>query len=203
METILIVIHLLVVLALVGVVLLQRSEGGGLGIGGGSGFMTARGAANALTRTTAILAVAFFATSLALSLIARYGERQTDILDRIPAQTGPQVPGDSRPGSGGVLDQLGGPSTPAAPAEEPAEPAAQPTAPAAPAAPTDVPSDTPAPDAPATNDGAAAPSGAETPPASAAPGITPPAETPEPETPAAPDNSPVIPGTTPQAPSGQ
>ncbi|TIT37225.1 MAG: preprotein translocase subunit SecG, partial [Mesorhizobium sp.] len=53
METVLIVIHLMVVLALVGVVLLQRSEGGGLGIGGGSGFMTARGAANALTRATA------------------------------------------------------------------------------------------------------------------------------------------------------
>ena len=82
MQTILIVIHLMVVLALVGVVLLQRSEGGGLGIGGGSGFMTARGAANALTRTTGILAMAFFATSLALSILARYGERPTDILDR-------------------------------------------------------------------------------------------------------------------------
>lgn len=84
MQTIVIVIHLLVVVALVGVVLLQRSEGGGLGIGGGSGFMTARGAANALTRTTAILAAAFFATSLALSLLARYGERPIDILDRLP-----------------------------------------------------------------------------------------------------------------------
>ena len=82
METVLIVIHLMVVLALVGVVLLQRSEGGGLGIGGGSGFMTARGAANALTRATAILAIAFFATSLALSIIARYGEQPIDILDR-------------------------------------------------------------------------------------------------------------------------
>ena len=71
MQTVLIVIHLMVVLALVGVVLLQRSEGGGLGIGGGSGFMTARGAANALTRTTGILAIAFFATSLALSILAR------------------------------------------------------------------------------------------------------------------------------------
>ena len=86
METVLIVIHLIVVLALVGVVLLQRSEGGGLGIGGGSGFMTARGAANALTRTTAILATAFFVTSLALSILARYGERPADILDRVPAQ---------------------------------------------------------------------------------------------------------------------
>jgi preprotein translocase subunit SecG len=91
MQTILIVIHLLVVLALVGVVLLQRSEGGGLGIGGGSGFMTARGAANALTRATAFLAVAFFATSLSLSILARYGERPTDILDRVP-QGGQQVP---------------------------------------------------------------------------------------------------------------
>ena len=84
METVIIVIHLMVVLALVGVVLLQRSEGGGLGIGGGSGFMTARGAANALTRATAILAVAFFATSLGLSIIARYGAQPIDILDRVP-----------------------------------------------------------------------------------------------------------------------
>ena len=84
MQTVLIVIHLMVVLALVGVVLLQRSEGGGLGIGGGSGFMTARGAANALTRATGILAIAFFATSLGLSLLARYGEQPIDILDRVP-----------------------------------------------------------------------------------------------------------------------
>ena len=129
METVLIVIHLMVVLALVGVVLLQRSEGGGLGIGGGSGFMTARGAANALTRTTGILAIAFFATSLALSIMARYGERPIDILDRAPA-TGEQQPGT---GGKGVLDQLGGPAAPTAP--NPADPATQP-APARPAAPT-------------------------------------------------------------------
>lgn len=110
MQTVIIVIHLMVVLALVGVVLLQRSEGGGLGIGGGSGFMTARGAANALTRTTAILAVAFFATSLALSIIARYSARPTDILDRVPGQT-EQAPGT---GGAGVLDQLGGSATPPA-----------------------------------------------------------------------------------------
>lgn len=103
METILIVIHLMIVIALVGVVLLQRSEGGGLGIGGGSGFMTARGASNALTRTTAILAAAFFVTSLGLSILARYGERPIDILDRPPAQ------GEQEGGAGaGVLDQLGG-----------------------------------------------------------------------------------------------
>ncbi len=118
METVLIVIHLMVVLALVGVVLLQRSEGGGLGIGGGSGFMTARGAANTMTRATAILAAAFFATSLALSLLARYGDQPTDIFDRIPASTQQGAP----TGSGGVLDQLGGgDAAPAAPAE-PAQP---------------------------------------------------------------------------------
>ena len=104
MQTVLIVIHLMVVLALVGVVLLQRSEGGGLGIGGGSGFMTARGAANALTRATAILAAAFFVTSLTLSVIARYGEKPIDILDRVPASDG---------AGKGVLNQLPGTTTPA------------------------------------------------------------------------------------------
>ncbi|MBL8584191.1 MAG: preprotein translocase subunit SecG [Rhizobiaceae bacterium] len=134
MQTILIVIHLMIVLALVGVVLLQRSEGGGLGIGGGSGFMTARGAANALTRATAILAAAFFVTSLGLSLIARYGEQPLDILDRLPAS---QTQTGTGSGSGGVLDQLGGSTTtPAAPATEaPAAPSADTPAPAAPAAP--------------------------------------------------------------------
>ncbi|MCO5085037.1 MAG: preprotein translocase subunit SecG [Rhizobiaceae bacterium] len=134
MQTVLIVIHLMVVLALVGVVLLQRSEGGGLGIGGGSGFMTARGAANALTRTTGILAIAFFATSLALSILARYGERPTDILDRVPSQS------EQAPGGAGVLDQLGGgTTTPAAPApsESTTAPAAggEQTAPATPSQP--------------------------------------------------------------------
>lgn len=120
MQTIIIVIHLIVVVALVGVVLLQRSEGGGLGIGGGSGFMTARGASNALTRTTAFLAVAFFATSLTLSIIARYGAQPVDILDRIPASGGTEQSGDG----GGILDQLGGSETPSeSPApEEPAVP---------------------------------------------------------------------------------
>jgi preprotein translocase subunit SecG len=113
METVLIVIHLMVVLALVGVVLLQRSEGGGLGIGGGSGFMTARGAANALTRATAILAAAFFVTSLTLSILARYSEKPIDILDRVPADSG-----------NGVLNQLPGTTAPAPPSGN--------TAPAAP-----------------------------------------------------------------------
>lgn len=118
MQNVLIVIHLLIVLALVGVVLVQRSEGGGLGIGGGSGFMSARGTANALTRVTAILATIFFITSLGLGLLARYESRPTDILDRLPATQGQ---------GNGILDTLGPAST--APAtEQPAAPAADPTA---------------------------------------------------------------------------
>jgi preprotein translocase subunit SecG len=146
METVIIVIHLMVVLALVGVVLLQRSEGGGLGIGGGSGFMTARGAANALTRATAILAAAFFVTSLGLSLIARYGAQPIDILDRVPP---------AGQGQGGVLDQLGGTDVPAPPATTPptsggtATPPADAAAPSAPAAPEAAPANPPAAAAPA------------------------------------------------------
>ncbi|HWD13534.1 preprotein translocase subunit SecG [Pseudochrobactrum sp. sp1633] len=119
MQTVLIVIHLLIVLALVGVVLIQRSEGGGLGIGGGSGFMTARGAANALTRTTALLGAGFFATSLILGIMAMNGERPTDILNRIPAASGSQT---APAGGNGILDQLGGGTT--TPETAPAQPAA-------------------------------------------------------------------------------
>ena len=123
MQTILIVIHLMIVIALVTVVLMQRSEGGGLGIGGGSNFAAARGTGNLLTKVTAGLAVAFFATSLSLSLLARYGAQPTDIFDRMP------VPGQEQtaPGAGGVLDQLGGDDTPAPPSET--EPSGQPQVP--------------------------------------------------------------------------
>ncbi len=72
MTTVLLLIHLFVTIALIGVVLIQRSEGGGLGIGTAQGmgsFMTGRGTANLLTRTTAILAVIFFALSLALAVL--------------------------------------------------------------------------------------------------------------------------------------
>ena len=70
MHTVVIVIHLMLVLALIGAVLLQKSEGGGLGIGSTGGFMTSRGSANVLTRATAVLAGGFFATSLILSILA-------------------------------------------------------------------------------------------------------------------------------------
>ena len=61
MHTVVIVIHLMLVLAMIGAVLLQKSEGGGLGIGSSGGFMSSRGTANVLTRATAILAGGFFA----------------------------------------------------------------------------------------------------------------------------------------------
>ncbi|MGO4351112.1 preprotein translocase subunit SecG [Rhizobium sp. RAF36] len=157
MQTVLIVIHLMIVLALVGVVLIQRSEGGGLGIGGGSGFMSARGTANALTRTTAILATLFFITSLGLGILTRYQGNPTDILNRIPATSG---------AGNGILDSLGGGAA-KPPANQPASNgvpngAAAP-APAAPAAPA------PAASAPA----ATAPAPAATAPAASAPAAAP------------------------------
>jgi preprotein translocase subunit SecG len=105
MIDVLLIVHLLLALAMIGVVLLQRSEGGALGIGGGggggmSGFLTGRGTANLLTRTTAILAGCFIATSLLLTILTTGSRQPTSILDQIPAQTeqapeapsGPTVP---------------------------------------------------------------------------------------------------------------
>jgi preprotein translocase subunit SecG len=100
MTTIVLIIHLLIALALVGVILLQRSEGGALGMGGGGfgGLMTGRSSANLLTRTTAFLAAGFIATSLLLAIIATQRSAPSSILDQ--------------------------PATPAAAPEAPATPAA-------------------------------------------------------------------------------
>ena len=115
MINILLIIHLLIALALIGTVLLQRSEGGALGIGGGGAgggaMFSSRGAANVLTRATAGLAAAFFVTSIALTILARddqtprsvfdgvqtegqgVPQEQDDVLPRLPdAPTAPQVP---------------------------------------------------------------------------------------------------------------
>jgi preprotein translocase subunit SecG len=115
MSTVLLLIHVMVALALVGVILLQRSEGGALGIGGGGGgFMTGRSAGSALTKTTAVLAACFFATSLALSILASQHRTAPSIL--VPTSEG---------GGGGL-----------APLQIPGAPApATPQAPAAPQAP--------------------------------------------------------------------
>ncbi|WP_051882176.1 preprotein translocase subunit SecG [Parvularcula oceani] len=89
MTAILLAIHTIIVIALIGVVLLQRSEGGALGMsGGGGGFMSGRGAANALTRTTTALGGLFFATSLALALTADRGVDQDEIFRDLTGEDG-------------------------------------------------------------------------------------------------------------------
>jgi preprotein translocase subunit SecG len=106
MQSVIIVIHLLIVLAMIGVVLLQKSEGGGLGIGGGSSFLSSRGTANVLTRTTGYLAAAFFTTSFTLSVLAGWGRAPQSIIGSPPAVPGsPSAPGPVAPGSS-ILDQL-------------------------------------------------------------------------------------------------
>ena len=97
MSTVLLVIHLLIALALVGVILIQRSEGGALsGLGGGNfgGMMSGRGAANLLTRTTAILATCFIATSLLLAIIASNTSGPSAILEDAAGTTAPAEPAE-------------------------------------------------------------------------------------------------------------
>jgi preprotein translocase subunit SecG len=128
MTTVVLVIHLMIAAALVAVVLLQRSEGGALGIGGGGGggFLTGRGTANLLTRATAGLAAAFFATSIILSILANRATAPSSVFDRAapaaPAQPGGSATPGSAPapaapaeGRGGILDKLQ-PKAPSGPA---------------------------------------------------------------------------------------
>src|SRR5262252_10546217 len=114
MQTFIIIIHLIIVSAMIGVVLLQRSEGGGLGIGGGGGFLSSRGTANVLTRTTAILAATFFATSLVLSILAGWDRKPRSIIQNTGS------PAQQAPGQGGVLDTLRQQEQSAPPAPPPA-----------------------------------------------------------------------------------
>ena len=130
MLSVIIVIHLMLVLGLIGVVLLQKSEGGGL-VSSTSGFMTGRGTANVLTRTTAFLAAGFFVTSLLLSWIAGFDRKPTSII-RAGAPASQETPGAppvapplSGGGGGGVLDLLkkgAGGNTAPAPAPAPSGP---------------------------------------------------------------------------------
>ena len=98
MIVVLLVIHLVLAIALVGVVLLQRSEGGGLGMGGGGmgGFMTGRATTNLLTRATAILAAAFMATSLTLAILSGSG-RPRSIIDQPTPESTPAAPARPAP----------------------------------------------------------------------------------------------------------
>ena len=141
MTNVLLIIHLFVTLALIGVVLIQRSEGGGLGIGSSQGmgaFMTGRGTANLLTRTTAILAAVFFALSLALALMNRgtSGMGSTILDSNLPtapaSSTAPKAP--ARPPAPSLPTPGMAPSAPPGTASAPAAmPAPAPSATPAPA----------------------------------------------------------------------
>lgn len=100
MENVILVVHLILAICLIGVVLLQRSEGGGLGMGGGGGVMTGRQAATALGKLTWAFAIAFLATSITLTILAAQNSAGSSVLDRIgtgaagdaPAADGPALP---------------------------------------------------------------------------------------------------------------
>ena len=115
MDTVVIVIHLMVIVTLIAVVLVQRSEGGALGIGGSNNFLTGRGSGNIFTKATGILGAAFFATSLAMTILARLAAPPSAILDTVPAALAPAPPaatdtvtpdGTAGTGAGGILEQL-------------------------------------------------------------------------------------------------
>jgi preprotein translocase subunit SecG len=147
MQNVLLVIHLMIAIALVGAVLLQKSEGGGLGIGGGGGMgglMSGRGSANLLTRTTAILAAVFFVTSMALAWLVSDSREPASIMDTGPAsapaeQPAGEVPAGEVPATepsapSGASDEV--PSVPLATESSPAPAATAPvetTTPPAPA----------------------------------------------------------------------
>ena len=152
MTTVLLLIHLFVTIALIGVVLIQRSEGGGLGIGTAQGmgaFMSGRGTANLLTRTTAILGALFFGLSLTLALLNKGTTTMGhSLLDVAPA-SGQAAPGSTLPPLAPAQTKLPVPG-----ADEPAPLGSAPSAPAAaapaqPASPTEPAK--PAPGVPTTN----------------------------------------------------
>lgn len=120
MQTVIIVIHLMVVVAMIGFVLLQRSEGGGLGMGSSAGFLTSRGTSNVLSRTTAILAAVFFATSLLLSLLAGWERKPTSIIPDTGAPAGQTAPAGQN--GRGLLDTLRGGAPAQPPQGQPAPP---------------------------------------------------------------------------------
>lgn len=120
MSTIILLIHVMIAIALVGVILLQRSEGGALGIGGGggggAGFMTGRSAGDALTRTTAILAACFFITSLSLSILASHNTASGPTI--VPTTGGEggltplAIPGEGEPSAPAAPPAPSGPQVP-------------------------------------------------------------------------------------------
>jgi preprotein translocase subunit SecG len=131
MENIVLAIHLILALLLIGVVLLQRSEGGGLGIGGGGGTMSARSAATGLTKLTWILAVCFIITSITLTILATRGAETGSVVDRVSTDAPADAPAADVPATPGLSGDLLPPPTGDAPAtppraDEPAAPATNP-----------------------------------------------------------------------------
>jgi preprotein translocase subunit SecG len=124
MHSVLIVIHMFVAMGLVALILLQRSEGGALGMGGGpGGLMSGRAAGSVLTRATSGLALVFFITSIALTIFANANAGGSAVLDRAgdfaPAGAPAGAPADLL-GAGGLGDDLLGGSD--ATAETPGDP---------------------------------------------------------------------------------
>jgi preprotein translocase subunit SecG len=129
MIKVLLVLHVFVTIALIGVVMIQRSEGGGLGLGGGQGmgnFMSGRGTANLLTRATAILGTAFFVLSLGLALL--YKSSSVDAAASILNAPAQNIPAPPTPGAA--------PTLPSSLPQTPADALPAPAAPAAPAVPS-------------------------------------------------------------------
>ncbi|QXI62819.1 Protein-export membrane protein SecG [Paracoccus marcusii] len=170
MENVILTVHLILAVMLAGVVLLQRSEGGGLGMGGGGGagggVMSGRQAANVLTRVTWILGVAIFATSIALTILAARQANNSSIMDQFGGQAPTEAPATGLPGLPAYTpppSTAGNPLTPPSPDAATDAPATQAPATDAPATDAAV---TPA---PATQTPAEAPADALTPPAPEAP----------------------------------
>ncbi|ETD82445.1 preprotein translocase subunit SecG [Rhodobacter capsulatus] len=143
-QNVILVVHLVLALLLIGVVLLQRSEGGGLGMGGGGGggVMTGRQAANALTKLTWIFAIGFLATSITLTVFSARAGKEASVVDTTPAEA------PAAPDSTGTSPLI---SAPPPSTDEPVVPPVTP--PAATEAPAEAPAatETPAPEAPASN----------------------------------------------------
>ena len=137
MIALLLVVHILIALSLVGVILLQKSEGGALGMGGGgmSGFMTGRSTSNLLTRATAVLAAAFMLTSVFLVLLHNRERAPHSLIDQGPASS-QQTPGPAS-AAAPSSEQAPGPAAPqpTAPASGQAPPQPQPEKPAEPSPP--------------------------------------------------------------------
>lgn len=126
MQNVLLIIHVILAIAMIGVILLQRSEGGGLGMARSeSSLLTTRGTANLLTRATGILATAFFLTSLVLAVLAGRTSGGGSIFDRqTPAATPPATSQPAAPPAAGAAPGATPGTAPTAPAPAPAAPSA-------------------------------------------------------------------------------